>query len=205
MKVAISKIKPSPWNPKKEFTTEDRKRLEKSLEEYPGLVRFLVCKDYSGGDGYFCLDGNSRLAIITAKGIKTAEIQIVDQVTDLKSLKKFITIYDYNRKKYKGSAIIDEVGISFSALELQEFINIDLDRYALKDQKIDIEYSEMETKQFFISLPRGIAAKCRRRFKAATPDKNGEKIMTALDKMEDEDIIKAIIMHEEENKQVKNR
>lgn len=204
MKVALSKIKPSPWNPKKAFSVEDRKRLEGNIDKFGFSRALVVCKDYKGGDGFICLDGNTALEILSERGVKSVEIVENEYVKDDRTLKKFITAFDYTRKKYVGSQLIAEIGDAFSSEELKELINFDPSKYDLKVQDIVVDYEEMETEQFFITLPKGTAQSCRRKFKKATPRKSAEKIEAILEKMSDEDVLKAILTFESE-KQTESR
>ena len=82
MKVAISKIKPNPKNPR---TIKDERfeKLKKSIEDFPDMLnkRPLVC--FTDTDGkYVVLGGNMRLKAAKDLGLKELPIILADEWTE---------------------------------------------------------------------------------------------------------------------------
>lgn len=74
-KIALSKIKPAAYNPRKDLHPEDPeyKKLLRSIDEF-GLVEPLVYNRRTGN----LVGGHQRFKILQAKGIKEAYVSVVD-------------------------------------------------------------------------------------------------------------------------------
>ena len=192
MQLPIDSIKPSPYSPKKPFTGTEKEKLRNSIKTFGFASVMLVCHDFRDGKGFICLDGNSRLELLRELEYKKVDAKVLD-IQDEKTLKKFIIAYDHTRKQYKNDQLkkdIAELGD-----EVLSLIVFDLNKYDLKEVETPQLYDTIDKVQFFISLPAESVAKARKRF-TANAGKNGEKFDKIMDKMTDQDIVRAVLLYE---------
>lgn len=194
MQIPLDSIKPSPYSPKKPFIDEEKGKLRNSIKAFGFRGSMIVCPDFRDeGKGFICCDGNSRLEILDELDYKKVNVDIYPDIKDMKTLKKFVIAYDYTKKKYKNDQIkkdIAEIG-----KEVLDLIIFDPGKYDLKEVDTPQLYDDIERVQFFISLPADIVVKARRRF-TSNVSKNGEKFDKTLEKMTDQDIVRAVLLYE---------
>lgn len=154
MLVSVNDIRPSPYNPKQEFTKSQYTAFKKAVNTY-GFVRdILICYDYENIAKYICLDGHSALEVLKDLNIETVECRIVDKVKDYNSLVRFITTYSISKKplisvmySILGDELRDLIGKSTSSLVVK---NIDK---AIEEAKQRNEQLQQQTSYFLTLLP----------------------------------------------------
>lgn len=157
MLVAIRDIRPSPYNPKQEFTKSQYNAFKKAVNTF-GFVRdLLVCYDYENINKYICLDGHTAIEVLKELNIESIECKIVDKVKDYDSLVRFITSYSIAKKplvsvmySILGEELRDLIGKSTNSLIVK-----DVDK-AIAETKKQQEELQAQTSYFLTLLPRTV-------------------------------------------------
>lgn len=184
MLIQLDEIKPSPYNPKQPLTKKQFTALKKNVEQFGFQRDLLVCKDFNTGEGYICLDGHTALDLLKELGKSEIECKLVENVTDRKSLVKFITGYAISKKplinemfKELGSELEDVFGKASTFFDDVAKINYD-DADSKENQAIN-------QTQYFLTLP----VECVKKLKGFVRSKayNNDKYKAICDKIEDAD------------------
>jgi DNA modification methylase len=147
-KLAVSKINPAPYNPRKDLQPDDveYKHLSKSLEEF-GCVEPLVWNRRTGN----LVGGHQRLKILLAKGYKEVEVSIVDlPLKKEKALNIALNKISGAWDEHKLALLLDEltkvpefdVGLTgFETEEITELLDraLNIDTSGAKEENFNVE------------------------------------------------------------------
>ncbi|GHU93791.1 hypothetical protein FACS189479_05700 [Spirochaetia bacterium] len=200
MLLALSDIKPSPFNPKKPLTKKQYNAVKKCVNEFDFKRSLCVCKDFVSGEGYLCLDGNTALEILAAIGKKKVDCHIVDKVTDRKSLARFMAGYSINKEP-----IYSEFAAELGNIDFEEFTGLSFDKFSFEDIIDNFDTTAIEAdfgdesdnaqgkSQHFLTLPQGAIDEVKSlvRSKAYKQD-GGKAIVDKIDKLDETALLEAI-------------
>ncbi|MDR2490260.1 MAG: hypothetical protein LBD20_02540 [Spirochaetaceae bacterium] len=205
MLLPLTSLKPSPFNPKKPLTKKQLAALKKNIDTFDFKRSLCVCKDFTGGDGYLVLDGNTALDILKEIGKVEVDCHIVEKVVDKKSLVKFMAGYSINK-----TPLYSEFAIELDAIDFPDFTGLNFSQYSfdIKIDDIDIpnEHDEHDEQsqakksagerqtQFFLTLPPDCIDKLRNFIKTKAYNANKtEAISQKIDAMNDIQFLENIL------------
>jgi hypothetical protein len=151
--VALSEIKPSPFNPKKPFTKKRYAALLNCVKKFGFQRSLCVCRDFLSGGGFICLDGNTALSLLADLGYSETECNVVENVTDEKTLRQFMAGYSVSKEPLYN-VFADELGKA----DFEAFTGLSADKY-MPDIRIDAGSSEISAENYlapsqcFLTLP----------------------------------------------------
>ncbi|GHV82127.1 hypothetical protein AGMMS49991_06850 [Spirochaetia bacterium] len=200
MLLPLSDIKPSPFNPKKPLTKKQYNAVKKGVEQFGFQRSLCVCKDFDGGNGYICLDGNTALAILADIGKKKVDCHIVDKVTDRKSLAQFMAAYSINKEP-----IYSEFAVELESIDFEEFTGLSFDKFSFEDIIDNFDTTAIEAdfgdeannaqgkSQHFLTLPQGAIDEVKSLVRSKAYKQNGGKaIVDKIDKLDETALLEAI-------------
>jgi hypothetical protein len=182
MTVKLAEIKPSPYNPKEPLTKKEYSALKRNVEKYGFQRDLLICKDFDTGIGYYCLDGHTALQLFTDLGVMETSCKLVDNVTDLDTLREFISAWTISKKplyneiyKALGSRMEEIVGQSAKFFDGEA-----------KEKYEKTLSSAVHQTQYFLTLPEDCVTRLKTfvRTKAFKENKT-EAICAKIDQMND--------------------
>lgn len=192
MLIQLDDIKPSPYNPKQPLTKKQFAALKKNVEQFGFQRDLLVCRDFNTGEGYICLDGHTALELLRELGRNQVECKVVENVTDRKTLTRFITGYAISKKplinemfKELGNELEDVFGKSGTFFDEVSKIN-----YSDSESR---ESQAMNQTQYFLTLPADCVKKLKGfvRTKAYNQDKY-KAICGRIEKADEEHFLECL-------------
>ena len=140
MKVALTKLKNNPKNPRV-IRDEKFNKLKKSIEDFPDMLEKRPLVVFTDKDGKFVvLGGNMRLKAAKELGIKELPVIVADEWTEEQKA-QFLIKDNVNFGEWNHEELANE----WDAIQLQEWgldlpVNMDIDEdYSDKNKEIDID------------------------------------------------------------------
>jgi hypothetical protein len=140
MKVALTKLKNNPKNPRV-IRDEKFNKLKKSIEDFPDMLEKRPLVVFTDKDGKFVvLGGNMRLKAAKELGIKELPVIVADEWTEEQKA-QFLIKDNVNFGEWNHEELANE----WDAIQLQEWgldlpVNMDIDQdYSDKNKEIDID------------------------------------------------------------------
>jgi hypothetical protein len=144
MKVALTKLKNNPKNPRV-IRDEKFNKLKKSIEEFPDMLEKRPLVVFTDKDGKFVvLGGNMRLKAAKELGIKELPVIVADEWTEEQKA-QFLIKDNVNFGEWNHEELANE----WDAIQLQEWgldlpVNLDIDEDIIEKNDIE-EYDEKYT------------------------------------------------------------
>jgi ParB-like chromosome segregation protein Spo0J len=140
MKVALTKLKNNPKNPRV-IRDEKFNKLKKSIEDFPDMLEKRPLVVFTDKDGKFVvLGGNMRFKAAKELGIKELPVIVADEWTEEQKA-QFLIKDNVNFGEWNHEELANE----WDAIQLQEWgldlpVNMDIDEdYSDKNKEIDID------------------------------------------------------------------
>jgi hypothetical protein len=189
MKIKLSDIKPSPYNPKEPFTKKQLSALKRHVEKHDFLRDLLVCRDFDTGEGFYCLDGHTAIDILKELGREDADCRVVETVTNKEELIEFISGYAISKKP-----LYNEIYKSLGA-RMEEITGKSITFYneEAKEKLEKTVSSAVHQTQYFLTLPEDCVSKLKSFVKTKAYKANKtEAIAQKIDQMNEEQFLENV-------------